>query len=121
MDTVEKVASEKGAVQSEAALAGQWLKQLDAALQSGNQASVESLFATDGHWRDLLAFTWSITPSEGATNIAALMVSKQAATQAHGFAIAEGRTPPRRVSRAGYDVIETIFQFETKVGRGFGV
>ena len=63
MDTVEKLASEKGAVQSEAALAGQWLKQLDAALQSGNQATVESLFATDGHWRDLLAFTWSITPS----------------------------------------------------------
>lgn len=79
------------------------------------------MFAADGHWRDLLAFTWSITPSEGADNIAALMVAKQAATKVRGFVIAEGRTPPRRVQRAGFDVIESIFQFETEAGRGFGV
>ena len=40
---------------------------------------------------------------------------------ARAFAIAEGRTPPRRMQRAGIDVIEGIFQFETKVGRGYGV
>ena len=79
------------------------------------------MFAADGHWRDLLAFTWYITPSEGAGNIAALMVAKQPTAKARGFAIAEGRTPPRRVQRAGFDVIESIFQFETEVGRGFGV
>ena len=49
------------------------------------------------------------------------MVAKQATARARGFAIAEGRTPPRRVQRAGFDVIEGIFQFETEVGRGFGV
>src|SRR5258705_9528392 len=109
------------AVQSEKELVEQWLGQLDVALQSENRASVASLFAPDGHWRDLLAFTWSITPRQGADDIAALMVAKQGTASARGFAIAEGRTPPRRVQRAGIDVIEGIFLFETDVGRGFGV
>ncbi len=121
MDNANPPVLERTAAQSEMAIVAQWLVQLDAALQSGNRASVESLFAHDGHWRDLLAFTWSITPRQGAQDIAALMLTQQVATQARGFAVAQGRTPPRRVQRAGFDVIEGIFQFETEVGRGFGV
>lgn len=82
---------------------------------------VASLFAPDSHWRDLLAFTWSITPRQGAEEIAALMVAKQGAAGARTIAVAEGRTPTRRAQRAGNEVIEGIFQFETRVGRGFGV
>ncbi len=121
MDTVDQPVSAKSVVQSEAQLVSRWLGQLDAALQSADAAALQSLFAADSHWRDLLAFTWSVTPSAGAGNIAALMAARQAATKARGFAIAQGRTPPRRVQRAGFDVIEAIFQFETEVGRGFGV
>ena len=109
MDTAEHPVFEKGVIQSEKALVAQWLGQFDVALQGANQAWLASLFASDGHWRDLLAFTWSITPSQGAETIAALMVARQPATRAGGFAIAEGRTPPRRVQRAGIDVIEAIF------------
>ena len=111
----------KPAVRSEQGLVEQWLAQLDVALQSESRTSVASLFAPDSHWRDLLAFTWSITPRQGAEDIAALMVAKQGTAGARAFAIAEGRTPPRRMQRAGIDVIQGIFQFETKVGRGFGV
>ena len=89
------------AAQSEKELAGQWLGQLDVALQSASRASVAALFAPEGHWRDLLAFTWSITPCQGAEAIAASMVAKQGSARARGFAVAEGRTPPRRVMRAG--------------------
>ncbi|WP_256868375.1 flavin-containing monooxygenase [Candidatus Entotheonella palauensis] len=121
MDTAEQQLLEKGVIQSEQALVAQWLGQFDIALQGANPSSLASLFASDGHWRDLLAFTWSITPRQGAETIAALMVASQPATRARRFAIAEGRTPPRRVQRAGIDVIEAIFQFETEVGRGFGV
>ena len=112
---------EQAVIQTEAQLVEQWLDRLNAALLSGSKASVASLFASDGHWRDLLAFTWSITPRQGAEEIASLMVAKQSAAQARGFAIAQGRTPPRRLQRAGVDVIEGIFQFETQLGRGFGV
>ena len=121
MDAANQLVFEKTVVRPEKELVEQWLGQLDAALQSASRASVASLFAPDGHWRDLVAFTWSITPCQGAEAIAALMVAKQGTARAHGFAIAEGRTPPRRVQRAGIDVVEGIFQFETEVGRGFGV
>ena len=106
---------------SERALIEQWLDKFNVALHSRSPASIAALFAAASHWRDLLAFTWSITPSQGAEAIASLMVAKQGTTKARRFALAEGRTPPRRVTRAGVDVIEAIFQFETDVGRGFGV
>jgi cation diffusion facilitator CzcD-associated flavoprotein CzcO len=121
MNTENQLLAEKTVVRSERELVEQWLSQLDVALQSESRKSVAALFAPDGHWRDLLAFTWSITPKQGANDIAALMVAKQPAAKARGFAIAEGRTPPRRVHRAGTDVIEGIFKFETEIGRGFGV
>jgi len=121
MQVANQPVFEQQAIQSEAQLVEQWLDRLDAALLGESKASVAALFADDGHWRDLFAFTWSITPRQGAEEIASLMVAKQPATQARGFAIAQGRTPPRRVQRAGVDIIEGIFQFETQLGRGFGV
>src|SRR5688572_6652636 len=108
MDAVAPQVLERTAVQSEQALVERWLDRLDSALRHASPDPVGSLFTPDGHWRDLLAFTWSITPSEGAEAIAGLMVAKQAAARARGFALAEGRTPPRRVQRAGIDVIEGI-------------
>src|SRR5687767_14021093 len=121
MDAANQRVFEKTVAQSEQALVEEWRARLDAALQSAREVSVTSLFAADGLWRDRLAFTWSITPREGAENIAALMVAKQGTARARAFAVAEGRTPPRRIQRAGVDVIEGIFQFETTVGRGYGV
>jgi cation diffusion facilitator CzcD-associated flavoprotein CzcO len=121
MDAANQRVLEKTTIRSEQELVELWLAQLDAALQSASRASVAALFATDGHWRDLLAFTWSITPRQGADDIAALMVAKQATAGVRGFAIAQGRTPPRRVHRAGIEVVEGIFRFETEVGRGIGV
>ncbi len=121
MSAANQPAFDKPVAQSERALVAQWLDQFNVALHSGSKAAIAVLFAPDSHWRDLLAFTWSITPSQGAEDIAALMMEKQASAKARGFAIAEGRTPPRRVQRAGFDLIEAIFQFENEVGRGFGV
>ena len=121
MDTLTHPAVEPASLVSERALAERWLAQFEAALRSGSQPATAALFAPDGHWRDLLAFTWTITPSQGAAAIAAQLVTKQKDAQARAFAIAEGRTPPRRLQRAGIDVIEAIFRFETAIGRGFGV
>ena len=121
MDLANQPIVAEPAVPSATAHVRKWLDRLNAALQSANQASVASLFALDGHWRDLFAFTWNITPCQGPDAIASLMLEKQSAVKAQCFAIAEGRTPPRRAQRAGVDVIEAIFRFETSVGRCFGV
>ena len=121
MDVANQAVIEKPGALSEREVVAQWLARLDRALQTKNRAALAELFARDGHYRDLLAFTWSITPRQGADEIAALLAEKQSSAGATAFAIAEGRTPPRRVQRAGLDVIEGIIQFETKLGRGFGV
>jgi cation diffusion facilitator CzcD-associated flavoprotein CzcO len=107
---------------SDSELAQQWLSALEAALQSGNADAVAALFTQhDCHWRDLLAFTWHITPYRGAKEIGAGLAAGQSVAKAHNFALAEGRTAPRRMQRAGNAVIEAIFSFETAVGRGNGV
>jgi len=102
--------------QSEKELVGQWLSNLDTALQSASRASVASLFAPDGHWRDLLAFTWSITPRQGAEDIAALMVAKQATAGAHAFAIAKDAR--RRAARTGPASISSRASSSSRPGSG---
>lgn len=121
MNDANPAAVDRPAVSSEKSHVEKWLGRFNAALQSANPAAVASLFAQDSHWRDLFAFTWNITPCAGPAAIAALMLEKQATVDALGFAIVSGRTPPRIVPRAGLEVIEAIFQFETALGRGFGV
>jgi len=106
---------------SERALVGAWLDNFNAALGGADRVAIAALFAPDGHWRDLLAFTWSITPGRGADKIADAIAARQPQVGAHGFVIAEGRTEPRRVQRAGVDVIEAFLRFETALGRGHGV
>jgi putative flavoprotein involved in K+ transport len=99
----------------------QWLCGFEAALAARDAPSLEQAFATDCHWRDLLAFTWNITPHEGASAIAQALLAAQAATQAHRFELDAARTAPRHVRRVGVDVIEAIFRFETHAGLCHGV
>lgn len=98
-----------------------WLERFEAALATGEQAGLAALFAQECHYRDMLAFSWTIRPDQGANAIAATLTDAQKVTGAYGFALAEGRTPPRVVRRLGVEVYEAIFRFETKTGRGFGV
>jgi cation diffusion facilitator CzcD-associated flavoprotein CzcO len=100
---------------------GIWLADFEAALSARDRTDLASLFADECHWRDLLAFTWNITPREGAAAIADTLIEAQPRILAHNFQVAKNRTPPREVKRAGASVIEAIFEFQTAVGRGHGV
>ncbi|MFM9942657.1 MAG: flavin-containing monooxygenase [Hyphomicrobiaceae bacterium] len=103
------------------AIAAGWLEAFEAALGTGHATALAALFQADSHWRDILAFTWHLTPTLGVDAIVAGLAARQPASRAHSFRLAAGRTPPRRVKRLGQDVIEAIFTFETAVGRGDGV
>lgn len=98
-----------------------WMSAFEQALGAGDRTGLAQLFDEDCHWRDLMAFTWDITPHGGRQAIANGLADAQPATQASHFAIAAGRREPRSVKRAGLDVFEAIFTFETKIGRGLGV
>ena len=121
MGNTDAAILEKSAAHADRTLVQEWLTRFDAALQGSNPAALSALFNADSHWRDMYAFTWTLTPCQGPDAIAALLLDKQPATKARGFTIAQDRTPPRRVTRTGLDLVEAFFQFETAIGRGCGV
>ena len=98
-----------------------WLAGFETALASRDVARIGALFHPDCQWRDILAFTWHITPTEGQDSVATRLAHEQLRTIARGFHLPEDRRPPRRVTRLGIESIEAIFAFETDYGRGAGL
>lgn len=98
-----------------------WLVRFEQALCERNGTGLRGLFLEESHWRDLLSFTWNITPLDGAGVIAGRLGKEQLQARARNFSLIENGAPPRRVQRVGIEVIEAIFQFETDVGRCRGV
>ncbi len=98
-----------------------WIGAFERALADRNADNLAALFHEDSHWRDVLAFTWHLTPIAGRENIAARLVDEQRRVKAHGFHLPPNRKPPRKVRRVGTDCIEAIFEFATAAGRGAGI
>ena len=107
-----------GDAAAESRIAG-WLAALDSALS--RPTIIPSLFHPDGHWRDVLAFTWDIETHTGRAAIDAALRRALPTAQPRNFRLAEGRTPPRVVRRAGVDCIEALIAFDTAAGPGVGV
>lgn len=99
----------------------QWLARFEVALTSGDAGALHEVIADEIHWRDLLAFTWSITPHDSIDDFVASLLQAQSKVQASNFKLACDRTPPRVVTRHGRESIEGLFTFETATGRGEGL
>lgn len=98
-----------------------WLEQFGAALARRDAAAVAALFLPDGHWRDLLAFTWHIRTVNGSAAIAQALAATLAEVRPGSFQIAPNRMAPRHTTRAGTACIEALISFETATGRAHGV
>ena len=98
-----------------------WLVAFEQALTAADEAAVVALFAADSHWRDILAFTWHLTPQVGATSIAHGLMTRQPQVRARAFVVHPDRSPPRQVARLGRECIEALYCFETSVGSAEGV
>jgi thioredoxin reductase len=100
--------------------AAAWLRQFQSALDKRDAAAAASLFSPDGHWRDVLAFTWHIETRNGRTEIADELRRTVGAVRPREFRVAEGRAEPRMIKRAGIECIEALIAFETDIGTGAG-
>lgn len=98
-----------------------WLEAFETALNAGDRAALQDLFCEESYWRDMLAFTWNITPHQGRDAILDDLLARQKQVGAHGFRIAGNRIAPRRLKRLGVEVIEALFTFETATSRCDGV
>ncbi|MDF1721777.1 MAG: NAD(P)/FAD-dependent oxidoreductase [Minwuia sp.] len=123
MSTVERVEITAAApsATADAAAASDWLTAFGDALQRRDVDAAASLFLDDGHWRDILAFSWHLTTVSGIADIRARLNATIATAEPRGLALADGRTPPRTVKRAGQESLEVLFTFDTAVGHGQGV
>ena len=101
-------------------IAANWLHEFENALVADDMKAVAEMFNEDSYWRDLVTFTWHLRTFSGRDSIISAMHDLMASAR-QNFRLAEDRTPPRWVNRAGVDTIEAIFCFETKTGRGSGV
>jgi hypothetical protein len=95
-----------------------WLDAFAAALSRGDAGAAAVLFLPDGHWRDLVAFTWHILTMNGRTEIAATLDRTLPEVRPSRFRVAPNRVAPRLVTRAGTQTIEALIEFETAIGRG---
>jgi putative flavoprotein involved in K+ transport len=98
-----------------------WLTKFADALEAQDAHAAADMFIADGLWRDVLAFTWNIETMSGRAAIEVALKQTLARTRPAKFHIPSSRTPPRRVSRAGTESIEAIFEFETAFGPAHGI
>jgi len=98
-----------------------WVAAFDAALAGSDAKAAAGLFEPDGHLRDILACTWQFTTATGTEAIAGVLHRGVTETGLGGVCLARGRTAPRRVRRAGREVIEALIEFGTTLGTGSGV
>lgn len=108
-------------IQDDAHHVREWLERFQIALDRSDRLELENLFAQNSHWRDLLAFTWSITPHDDRDAIVSSLLARQPDAGATDFRLAQDRTPPRRVTRQGIPSIEGIIAFRTAAGSGHGI
>ena len=106
---------------SEVELVSNWLRAFEDAMARGDRAAVDSIIADECHWRDLLAFTWDITPHDDREAVVEDLLRRQADVHAHNFRLRENATPPRRVKRHGVESIEAFITFETDIARCSGL
>lgn len=97
-----------------------WIEKLSNVFQNLDRQGFENLFVAEGHWRDILSFSWEHRTFSGLGNIGAAFTQAALHFKGGNFRIATGRTAPKQARRAGRDVVEGYFDFETALGRGTG-
>jgi putative flavoprotein involved in K+ transport len=107
--------------QEAAEAATRWLAALNEALTGTDAVGTAALFAESGHWRDLVALSGTISTVSGREPIAQALRACLPRSRPIGVRLAAERTPARWVARAGQDVLEALFEFQTSAGVASGV
>jgi cation diffusion facilitator CzcD-associated flavoprotein CzcO len=99
------------------ALFRQWLLGFVDGLTSPSDEALASCFLDDAYWRDILSLSWEFTTTSGSAAIAAGLRGSSWSIRPETVRPALGRIAPRLVKRAGVQVVEAYFDFDTSLGR----
>ena len=95
--------------------AATWLADFEAALAARDAESAADLFAPTSFWRDLVAFTWSLTTVENRDGVTDLLRATSESPDARDFRLTEGEEPEEADG-----VVTAYFTSETRSGAGRG-
>jgi cation diffusion facilitator CzcD-associated flavoprotein CzcO len=105
---------------TDATLVRDWVSRFDRALAAGDARAAARLFLPDGHWRDLVSFTWQLRTFSGIARIEAAFGATLPVVRPGEFR--PRRSPaPRRVHRGGAESVEAFLDFRTAYGSGEAV
>jgi len=90
-----------------------WLEKFGKALARPDIDAASKLFDDECHWRDLVAFTWTLKTFEGRDEIKAMLSATLAGARPAGFA-------QLGAASGANGATEAWFAFETGAGRGTG-
>ena len=90
-----------------------WLSKFEKAIDLHDLNNLSMLLETDSDWRDLLAFTGTVTTVSNSDLISQKLIHSLSSIKAFNFEIDTKFTPPIEVLRAGEKYIEGFFKFET--------
>ncbi|KAN0095646.1 putative flavin-containing monooxygenase YUCCA3 [Hyaloscypha variabilis] len=108
---------------SPVAIAQQWLTRLESVLKNNDIAALPNLMHQDSWWRDMLAFSWDLRTIHGLDKLSAYFSDNLSHTAPSNFKLKDtGKFAPNVQSPIeGLEWVESMFSFETKVGRGKGM
>jgi cation diffusion facilitator CzcD-associated flavoprotein CzcO len=110
--------AEVGALAATLDILEPWLRDFAEALEARDVDRLVQMFDADGHWKDILSFTWEHRTFSGRPQIKAAFAATLANAAPARLRLAQNRAQPRLVKRSGKSVIEAYLDFDTKVGRG---
>ena len=111
------IRAEASAITDPVAFFARWLGQLASCLDAGDGKAAAELFASDGHWKDLLALTWEHKVFSGREEIAESLDRVLGQMRPRNIRLADSRPAPSSQRRASREVVEGYFDFDTNVGQ----
>ena len=101
-------------------IAACWLRDFALAIESSDMRRLKDLLLPDALWRDLLALSWDLHTFSGFEQISDALTSLLPISKLSSLDISSS-VRPRKVTRAGRESLEVVFEFEVASGRGRGV
>lgn len=103
-------------------IAEQWVKNFESALQSNSKDQLERLFTKDAWMRDLLSLSWDFRCIQNRDNILSYFQDNHSA-DISGIHLQEDGAfqPTLQAPCPGIQWIQSMFDFESRHGRGKGV
>ncbi|PGH12616.1 hypothetical protein AJ80_06675 [Polytolypa hystricis UAMH7299] len=105
------------------AVVAEWFQRFDKCLSSNDASDVQAVFREDAWVRDMLTLSWDFRTLNGLDNITAYLQENAGGAKLRNMRARNTGPfqPALKMPAPGVHWLETMFDFETEVGRGSGV